>query len=304
MKNIFFKTPPMPMWQYLLRSAFIVLCCGLISFTAFIFIAKNILDHAEIDPHLPESCDHLIVFHHGFFPLLSMHRFAKELRDMDGLCVVSTELSPALSVRERSSQLKDFLDPLRSRTGARKISIIGHSQGGLDARALVTLHGYGEYVEQIVTLATPHRGSRVAHRMYGLLYWTGLYRIVNPLIAFMFSYSGPVDVLNILHDLRQSGFDFADDPRVRYRSFAGVCGIGTASCWVDIFHFPQNVLLYLSEGVNDSVVSLESARWGESLTEVATTHAGFVGYRKIIGRFDFEPMNFYRELVWDILGLP
>src|SRR5436309_1513691 len=67
------------------------------------------------------------------------------------------------SVEKRAGELKSQLDAL---TGP--LILLAHSQGGLDARWLVTKLGYASRVRALVTVATPHHGSPVADVALGL----------------------------------------------------------------------------------------------------------------------------------------
>ncbi|OGR44157.1 MAG: hypothetical protein A2X35_13255 [Elusimicrobia bacterium GWA2_61_42] len=68
--------------------------------------------------------------------------------------------------------LADAIGLIRQATGAQKVTLIGHSAGGLAARVYVSdyrLNGgrwtaYGNDVENLVTLAAPHRGQDFAFR--------------------------------------------------------------------------------------------------------------------------------------------
>lgn len=67
--------------------------------------------------------------------------------------------------------LADAVEIVRQATGARKVTLVGHSAGGLVARAYVSGYrlggGWTPYrgdVENLVTLATPHRGQDFAFR--------------------------------------------------------------------------------------------------------------------------------------------
>ncbi|MCX5792437.1 MAG: alpha/beta hydrolase [Elusimicrobia bacterium] len=67
--------------------------------------------------------------------------------------------------------LADAIELARQATGANKVILIGHSAGGLAARAYVSSYrllgawtSYRNDVEQLITLATPHRGQDFAFR--------------------------------------------------------------------------------------------------------------------------------------------
>jgi triacylglycerol lipase len=50
--------------------------------------------------------------------------------------------------------------------GAQRVVLVGHSMGGLACRACLARHGAGPVV-QLVTIASPHTGSRCAHWLPG-----------------------------------------------------------------------------------------------------------------------------------------
>jgi triacylglycerol lipase len=74
-----------------------------------------------------------------------------------------------ISLEPIYGSIDDFVEPLARRiaavlaeTGAERLLLVGHSMGGLVARAYLQRHGAAR-VERLVTLGTPHQGSRIAH---------------------------------------------------------------------------------------------------------------------------------------------
>lgn len=70
-----------------------------------------------------------------------------------------------------AQHLADAVELARLATGAQKVTLIGHSAGGLAARAYVSSYrlnsswtAYRGDVERLITLATPHRGQDFAFR--------------------------------------------------------------------------------------------------------------------------------------------
>ncbi|MGI9293327.1 MAG: esterase/lipase family protein, partial [Pseudomonadales bacterium] len=75
--------------------------------------------------------------------------------------------------QDRASAWFHEIEKIRRDTGAEKVHLVGHSQGGLDARVLVAPNkpaqdtplgplmglGYGHHVASVVTFGTPHLGS-------------------------------------------------------------------------------------------------------------------------------------------------
>ena len=62
---------------------------------------------------------------------------------------------------ERAPLLAAEVDEILAQTGARRLHFIGHSQGGLDLRILLTGLGYEDRAATVTTIATPHHGLRI-----------------------------------------------------------------------------------------------------------------------------------------------
>ena len=58
-------------------------------------------------------------------------------------------------------EVQRALRQLQFRSGGQSVSIVAHSMGGLVARSLLRHHGAG-LVERLVTIGTPHHGTRLA----------------------------------------------------------------------------------------------------------------------------------------------
>ncbi|MGK5638602.1 esterase/lipase family protein [Streptomyces sp. URMC 126] len=68
-------------------------------------------------------------------------------------------------IRTAASALSRYAEEFRARTGAPRIDVVGHSLGGLVARYYVQRLGGDALVRRLVTLGTPHGGTRVAPPM-------------------------------------------------------------------------------------------------------------------------------------------
>jgi triacylglycerol lipase len=67
----------------------------------------------------------------------------------------------------RGEQLLAYIRSVRALTGAEKVNLIGHSQGGMSARYVAAVAP--ELVASVTTVGTPHRGSEAADYVTGLL---------------------------------------------------------------------------------------------------------------------------------------
>jgi triacylglycerol esterase/lipase EstA (alpha/beta hydrolase family) len=68
---------------------------------------------------------------------------------------------PLASIDDFSDQLAARIEAILAQTGARTVSLVGHSMGGLVARAYLRRHGAAR-VARVVTVGTPHDGSVLA----------------------------------------------------------------------------------------------------------------------------------------------
>ncbi|MFI0739613.1 esterase/lipase family protein [Streptomyces sp. NPDC021100] len=68
-------------------------------------------------------------------------------------------------IRTAATALSRYAEEFRARTGAARIDVVGHSLGGLVARYYVQRLGGDALVRRLVTLGTPHGGTRVAPPM-------------------------------------------------------------------------------------------------------------------------------------------
>src|SRR5438132_8722088 len=82
-----------------------------------------------------------------------------------------TQTMPFDTSEERAKALVPQIDAILAKTGAAKVNLVGHSQGGMDARVLASPAGLalGDRIASVTTVATPHRGSRVADLVLGLI---------------------------------------------------------------------------------------------------------------------------------------
>ncbi|MDJ0383384.1 alpha/beta fold hydrolase [Streptomyces sp. G-G2] len=67
-----------------------------------------------------------------------------------------------LDLPTAAHRLADHVEEMCARTGARRVDMVGHSLGGLVARYYVQRLGGDARVRTLVTLGTPHAGTRAA----------------------------------------------------------------------------------------------------------------------------------------------
>lgn len=102
---------------------------------------------------------------HGYFCNRALWRPMAARLVAGGHAVDAVDLEPPFaSIDDYTPRIAAAVDALRARTGAPQVALIGHSMGGLAARAYLRAYG-DEAVACVVTLGTPHRGT--VHARFG-----------------------------------------------------------------------------------------------------------------------------------------
>lgn len=66
-------------------------------------------------------------------------------------------------IRDSAASLNRFVDDVRATTGAAKVDLIGHSQGGLTSRYYIKSLGGAAEVDSMISLSSLHYGTAVAN---------------------------------------------------------------------------------------------------------------------------------------------
>lgn len=226
----------------------------------------------------------------------------------------------------RGAQLLAHVEDVLARTGARKVKLICHSQGGLDCRYVASVAG--SKVAAIVTLSTPHHGTPLADIATGVLPGPtkrALEAMLN-VLGVVLSGHPDMNAEAALYTLSRAGAeDFGmrhpDDPNVHYYSIAGrsilarggdACATASEPSFVSRWsgdRDPLDPLLAIAAGIlgsdvipapwNDGLVPVESARYGtflgcipaDHLDEVCQLTGGPSGFGN-----PFDCHGFYRQL--------
>jgi triacylglycerol lipase len=119
---------------------------------------------------------------------------------------------PAFSTNEaRGEELLTEVEDIVARTGAAKVNLIGHSQGGLDVRYVAAMRP--DLVASVTTVGSPHQGATLADYLLSNLKSGGFTETVLALFAdslgdvieLISGYSDPQDALGALKSLSSAG---------------------------------------------------------------------------------------------------
>jgi triacylglycerol lipase len=255
--------------------------------------------------------------------------------EAQGVKNVFVTLAPPFDTSEhRAIALRPQIESILAKTGAAKVNLIGHSQGGLDARVLASPAGLGmgDVIASITTVATPHRGTPVADLALGLvagLPASTVSAVTDGFLQLLEDGVYPVkskpDLFAQANEMTTSYMaatfnpKYVDAPGVTYASYAGrtnlETGSGTAPDDCDDGEYanesqsldvPQVELAatadYLqAQGFNsDGLVPVSSARWGTFMECVPADHLKEVGMLFQTGAdpvSGFDHLLFFRAIV-------
>ncbi len=78
------------------------------------------------------------------------------------LCGTLGTLLTGLKTAVLHREVANIIDHVKAVTGAHRVTLVGHSMGGLASRAAIQLFGHTSDVDKLITLGTPHQGSWLA----------------------------------------------------------------------------------------------------------------------------------------------
>lgn len=274
------------------------------------------------------------------YPIVLMHGFnasptsywgfngvAAQLR-RDGHQVTETSVPPYDSVPVRARYLATQIDALLRSSGARKVNLIAHSMGGLDARYLISSLGYGDRVASLTTISTPHGGSGIADVALRLTPGiaddaiNALARAWGETFSDVASKANMRAALSSLAEGNAPAFNAANrnDARVYYQSYAGVSSVlgisnpkddvACAGRWVTtpgrtdrMDALLVGAATFVAHGLyllpNDGMVTVDNAKWGTFQGCIAADHLDEVGQIKDSGTdptTGFNHLSFYRSV--------
>ncbi|HEX8523186.1 MAG TPA: alpha/beta fold hydrolase [Tepidisphaeraceae bacterium] len=226
-----------------------------------------------------------VVLHHGLMGFtnlgignyrLSYFRGIDHAIQERGHPIIIPSVHPTGGIALRARQLKAYILRSMKKLGLedRRIILIGHSMGGLDARYMISRLGMADRVAALLTVCTPHRGSPYADwcllnlgkRMGGLRLMKILRLDVQAL--------SDLTTANCAH----FNAEVPDDAGVRYFSVSG------ARPWTKVPPFAMHAWRVITalEGDNDSLVSVTSSKWGKHLGVWPCDHWHSINHRFIV----------------------
>lgn len=279
-----------------------------------------------------------IVLAHGFFGfddfagldfVTYFYGVKDELAARGESLVFTPAVDPFNDSQARGQELLAHVERILAQTGHARVNVVGHSQGGVDARYVA--HVRPDLVASVTTYATPHRGTSIADVVLGLVddgrsSWLAdaLARILGaPLWDAAGEETSVIAALRQLSTPGMAAFNvrYPNRPEVAYYSIAGrtdrhpggePCESPEEPPFIARYRRtldPVDPLLDIPEQIvdggaedapNDGLVRAYDARWGRFLGCVPADHLDQVGH--LLGDSpglgnDFDHRRFFVELV-------
>lgn len=107
-------------------------------------------------------CARPIVLVHGYGCSRGAWSSLRRRLEAAGHVVATVSLTPPVAnLGKLEPQLKQRIEEVCAATGARRVTLVAHSMGGLVCRCYLARHG-GSRVGKLITLSTPHQGTALA----------------------------------------------------------------------------------------------------------------------------------------------
>lgn len=109
----------------------------------------------------------VVLFVHGYGCSRGVWWLLRRRFEAAGYTVASVSLVPPYSsIGKMVPLLNQRIEAVCAATGAKQLTLVAHSMGGLVCRSYLARHGIAR-IEKLVTLATPHGGTALARRGIG-----------------------------------------------------------------------------------------------------------------------------------------
>ncbi|MEZ4256692.1 MAG: alpha/beta fold hydrolase [Polyangiales bacterium] len=297
-----------------------------------------------VAPAVPSPADpgapYPVVLCHGFFGFddfanAGFFNYFYKVRETlvgRGHLVFTPTVDPFNDSTVRAEELIKKIEIIVAETGYPRVNLIGHSQGGLDVRAVAALRP--DLVESVTTYGTPNTGLALANALHGAKPWDPIRGVLDALVKVVGRpvWGDEIDketsLAAALDTLSQDGIDafnaeYPDVPGMAYYSIAGRTDWqqGGPECYPtagrpdfiskwDRELDPVDPFLAVAEAIsdgglgnpyaNDGFIRVTEATWGQFLGCIPADHLDQVG--QLIGDSpglgnDFDHIEFFSDLI-------
>ncbi|OAD00146.1 hypothetical protein MUCCIDRAFT_146813 [Mucor lusitanicus CBS 277.49] len=187
-----------------------------------------------------------------------------------GAKVIVTKVPSTGSIWDRAHTLHSIL---KSILDGRDVNFVAHSMGGLDCRYLISHIPDRPYkINSLTTISTPHRGSPVMDWFRDNVEFAKSPKVMKQLIRLVDTEA----YANLSTDYCKNYFNpnTPNDPNISYYSYGANASFPAWS----LLNLPSKWIKE-KEGMNDGLVSVESAKWGTYIKTLQADHWDLNGQR-------------------------
>jgi triacylglycerol lipase len=206
------------------------------------------------------------------------------------------------SIEYNAAIIKDKITGILKETGSEKVNIIAHSRGGLEARYLISTLKTDYAVASLTTVSTPHHGVKAMN--IAVKAPDGLYIFISFFVNGWFKMLGDKKPDFFLSS-RQLSETYSitfneqnpDSKNVYYQSYAAKM----KHFFSDPGFIFTNLFIKTTDGDNDGLCPVDSAKWGNFKGTVTTrgvfgiSHAGIIDTYRVKYR-GLNILDFYLEI--------
>ncbi len=191
------------------------------------------------------------------------------------------------TMKHNAEQLKKKFEAIIETDHVEKLNVIAHSKGGMDVRFLISNMGMEKYISSVTTIATPHNGMHCVDALYKVP------KCILSVIAFFVNLNNKIagdskpDFYHSLQEIttynaKSFNEQCKNKETIVYQSYAGKM----KNIFSDLLYIFTYPLVYLFDGDNDGLVSVESAKWGN--------FKGLIENRKLRGISHSDEVDLWR----------
>ena len=264
---------------------------------------KVINNEARVDSNVCKTKYPLVLVHGvGFRDLKYINYWGRIPKELirNGATVYYGNQEAWGTVEYNAQDIKNKILDIVKLTGCKKVNIIAHSKGGLDARYMVSKFEMGDYVASLTMVSSPHRGckfvdvvSNIPDKLYkGIArLFDKYYRVLGDKNPDFYTASRQFST----YHSKKFNEEVKNVDGVYYQSYATV----VKNMFSDYVVTIPYILVKLTEGENDGLVSINSAKWGEFKGVLRNNHSRGISHGDIIDlrREDYKGFDVIEKYV-------
>ncbi|GMO58381.1 MAG: hypothetical protein Ta2G_18470 [Termitinemataceae bacterium] len=210
------------------------------------------------------------------------------------------------TIEKNAEKLKEKIEHIKNEYKIEKINIIAHSRGGLESRYLISELQMGDSIASLTTIATPHRGAKIMN--VGFYIPKFIYKFAAIFVNMWSKIVGDRDPDFYTSSLELSeryckefNKKYQNNENIYYQSYAS----NLKYFFSDLVFILLYPLLFITDGDNDGLCPVESAKWGDFKGTITTkgiwgiSHAGIVDFYKIKYK-GIDILELYLNIVKDL----